>query len=91
VSSRGEERPRRSFYSNSLDGTIPAALSALKLLQTLCVRPVPLLRSAFRVCKYPCEYRARTLPVPRARILAVPVYEYYASTRSSGPVQCGTA
>jgi hypothetical protein len=38
IRTRGHERPRRSFGSNSLDGTIPAALSALKLLSYLCVR-----------------------------------------------------
>ena len=31
---------RRYFESNSFGGTIPAWLSELKLLQTLCVRPV---------------------------------------------------
>jgi hypothetical protein len=30
---------RRDFESNSLDGTIPAALSALNLLSFLCARP----------------------------------------------------
>jgi hypothetical protein len=30
---------RRAFRNNSLDGTIPAALSALKLLSFLCARP----------------------------------------------------
>jgi hypothetical protein len=92
IRTRGRGRPRRSFYSNSLDGTIPAALSALKLLQTLCVRParnaarcaaVPLLHTGIRVRKCSCGYRARILPVP--------VYEFYASILSSGPVQCGTA
>ncbi len=29
---------RRAFFSNSLDGTIPAALSELKLLSYLCAR-----------------------------------------------------
>jgi hypothetical protein len=36
---RADHASRRYFDRNSLDGTIPAALSALKLLQILCVRP----------------------------------------------------
>jgi hypothetical protein len=38
VSPRAGGRPRRSFGANSLDGTIPAALSALNMLRDLCAR-----------------------------------------------------
>ena len=52
--SRTNHASRRYFESNSLGGTIPAWLSELKLLQTLCVRParlrpVPLGMRAVRV------------------------------------------
>jgi hypothetical protein len=39
VSPRAGGRPRRSFGANSLDGTIPAALSALNSLAILCACP----------------------------------------------------
>jgi hypothetical protein len=69
-------RPRRDFGSNSLDSTIPAALSALNSLRFLCVRPArnaaPLLRCVNRApCRCcaapfvsaitPASYRARIL------------------------------
>jgi hypothetical protein len=94
VSACGHERPLRSFEVNSLDGTIPGALSALNLLSYLCVRPArcravraPCERERSTVCvseypcKYPCKYPCEYPCEYRARILAVLVCEYYASTR----------
>ncbi len=46
---------RRVFASNSLDGTIPAALSALMLLQILCARPADML-------SFLCARPARAMP-----------------------------
>jgi hypothetical protein len=85
VSAGAEGRPRRNFGSNSLDGTIPAALSALKLLTALCVRPArnaapllrsvnraPLLRRTVRVSNHPCEL-PRTYPCTAVRVSSQPV------------------
>jgi hypothetical protein len=45
---RAYHASRRYFDRNELDGTIPAALSELNLLQILCVCPVRMPRSAAR-------------------------------------------
>jgi hypothetical protein len=57
--SRQKEEPmqnRRYFDRNKLDGTIPDWLSALKLLQTLCVRPARM-AAAQRVRSVPLGVR----------------------------------
>ena len=48
---------RRDFSSNKLDGTIPAALSELKLLSLLCVRPARMPRSGVR-CRLACAQQS---------------------------------
>jgi hypothetical protein len=64
---------RRSFESNKLDGTIPAALSALKLLSVLCARrardaaPRACVRAPALWClQAPLRARALTVALPCA-------------------------
>ena len=64
---------RRDVYSNKLDGTIPVALSALKLLSYLCARrardaaPCACVRAPARWCPYaPLRAPARTVALPCA-------------------------
>ncbi len=62
VSPRAGGRPRRSFGANSLDGKIPAALSALNSLSYLCVRPAVQCREPCAAVRAPCYSRAVQFP-----------------------------
>ena len=57
-------RPRRNFGSNKLDGTIPAALSALNLLTRLCARRAR--DAALGACDtlFAAQRKALALPYP---------------------------
>jgi hypothetical protein len=78
---------RRYFRSNSLDGTIPAALSALNLLRVLCARtarnaaPCACVQApaCLWVCKHPCVH-PHALSHCHSRTLAARGREYAGSS-----------
>ncbi len=64
-STRADGRPRRDLSSNSLDGTIPASLSALNSLQELCVRAAA---AQYRSCRQVFLRVPRTYPCTAVRV-----------------------
>ncbi len=85
---------RRSFGLNSLDGTIPAALSALNLLSFLCARPVAPCR-AVRVRASACPSVSVRTPAcartHRRTALRVPSPHVTVSTLAAAPLQWPSA